>query len=234
MPNANASGGFWFGNGKPTKAYIRNEDTNATVVECMFNPTSYKFDRSSTWSDEPNKAVDRPAPSFTGNTAATLAVSGLLFDTYVKPRAAGADPEDVSTYTNKLFKLMEIEPSTVPSGDGQGRPPYVSFCCGDFKFKSVVKSVSQTFTLFWTDGRPVRAKVDINFLQVDAPLPNQNPTSFGLARKVRVVSPNETIDSIAYAEYGDASRWRLIAEYNRLDNPMRLRAGQRLVIPLGT
>jgi nucleoid-associated protein YgaU len=225
--------GIDFGTGTPVKAAIWNVDTNQKVVECMFNPTSYKFDRASSWSDESSKSIARPLPSFTGNSGTKLTVSGLLFDTYAKPRT-GNDPEDVRDYTNKVYKLMEIEPKTVPSGDGQGRPPYVNFTCGMFSFKSVITSVTQTFTLFWTDGRPVRAKVDINFLQVDPALPNQNPTSHGLARKVRVVSPNETIDSIAYSEYGDASRWRLIADYNRLDNPMRLRAGQRLVIPLGT
>ncbi|HLG50038.1 MAG TPA: LysM domain-containing protein, partial [Chloroflexota bacterium] len=45
------------------------------------------------------------------------------------------------------------------------------------------------------------------------------------------VSPGETIDTIAFQEYGDPNQWRRIADYNRLDNPLRLRAGQKLAIP---
>ena len=39
---------------------------------------------------------------------------------------------------------------------------------------------------------------------------------------------------LAWEEYGDATRWRTIADYNRLDNPLDLRAGQQLIIPSGT
>jgi nucleoid-associated protein YgaU len=235
MVSTSTQRGIAFGSGTPVKATIWNEDKNEKVVDCMFNPTSYKFERTNVWSDAASKQIDTPLPSFDGAKAMKLTVSDLLFDTYVKSRSA-AYPEDVRTYTEKLFDLMQIDPSTVHgANDTPGRPPRVSFRCGRmFTFKAVITSVSQNFTLFWTDGRPIRAKVNITFQQIESQgtYPNQNPTSHGLARKVRVVGPNETIDSIAYLEYGDASRWRLIADYNRLDNPMRLRAGQRLVIPL--
>jgi hypothetical protein len=227
--------GLTFGSGNPVKATIWNEDKNQKVVDCMFNPTSYKFEQSNIWGDEASKQVETPLPSFEGSKAMKLIVNDLLFDTYVKARQE-AQPEDVRTYTAKIFDLMAIDSATADKSKGTpARPPRVSFRCGKmFTFKSVITNVSQNFTLFWTDGRPVRAKVNITFQQVESAgiHPKQNPTSYGLARKVRVVGPDETIDSIAFLEYGDAARWRLIADYNRLDNPMRLRAGQRLVIPL--
>jgi nucleoid-associated protein YgaU len=36
---------------------------------------------------------------------------------------------------------------------------------------------------------------------------------------------------IAARAYGDATRWRAIAEYNGITNPLALRPGQRLMIP---
>ena len=36
---------------------------------------------------------------------------------------------------------------------------------------------------------------------------------------------------IAYAAYGDPTRWRLIAEANGIDDPLRLRRGTPLTIP---
>jgi nucleoid-associated protein YgaU len=53
----------------------------------------------------------------------------------------------------------------------------------------------------------------------------------GRPQKIRTVLPGETIDAIAFAEYGDASRWRAIADFNHLDNPLRLRVGQQLALP---
>jgi nucleoid-associated protein YgaU len=39
------------------------------------------------------------------------------------------------------------------------------------------------------------------------------------------------LQSIAYQAYGDATRWRPIAEANGIDNPLRLRRGSELTIP---
>ena len=45
-----------------------------------------------------------------------------------------------------------------------------------------------------------------------------------------MVKQGDTIDWIAFEEYGDSSMWRLIAETNDLDNPKVLRPGQILSI----
>jgi nucleoid-associated protein YgaU len=223
--------------GKPVRASIWNEDTDAKVLDCLFNPTEYTFARTNNWANEPSMQADVPLPTFRGSQAMTLSVRNLLFDTYARVGRAET-PEDVRTYTEKLFKLMNVDPSTADTEKKTPpRPPRVSFRCGTFfSFKSVVTSMTQRFTLFWDDGRPIRAKVDVTFQQVESEgsYPPQNPTSLGLARKLRIVGPDDTIDAIAYAEYGDPSKWRLIADHNRLDNPMRLRPGQRLAIPRAT
>jgi nucleoid-associated protein YgaU len=44
------------------------------------------------------------------------------------------------------------------------------------------------------------------------------------------VRDGDTIDWIAYSEYGDSKMWRYIADVNGLDDPSRLRTGQKLSI----
>jgi len=56
----------------------------------------------------------------------------------------------------------------------------------------------------------------------------QNPTTRTEARKIWVVHEGQTLDWIAYQEYGDPAYWRHIAETNNLANPMDLRPGQAL------
>jgi nucleoid-associated protein YgaU len=41
----------------------------------------------------------------------------------------------------------------------------------------------------------------------------------------------DTLAGIAYVEYGNPNLWRAVAELNGIDDPMRLRPGQRLMLP---
>jgi nucleoid-associated protein YgaU len=67
-----------------------------------------------------------------------------------------------------------------------------------------------------------------DLLRVGQELRVRNP------RPIHVVQLGETLGSIAALFLGDAGRWREIFEANRdrIQNPDRIRVGQRLVIPL--
>lgn len=222
--------------GKPVKAYIYNEDKSQKVVDCLFNPTEYSFTKSNSWAPGNILGRDLPLVNFQGGGSTSLNVS-LLFDTLTLPPPGGDQskhPADVRDYTEKVFNLMQVDPSLKDSQSQTGRPPRVSFRWGTaWTFKAVITSITQRFTLFTSDGKPVRATLDVTFQQVEqeGTYPPQNPTSGGEAQKVHIVGPRETIDGIAFVEYGDSRHWRLIADHNRLDNPMRLHPGQKLAIP---
>lgn len=218
--------------GKPVKAYIWNEDKNQKVVDCLFNPTEYSFSKSNTWQRNDIIGRDLPLVSFQGGGTMTLTVA-LFFDTYSQP-PKGAQAEDVRNYTEKVLSLMKVDPSLKDPHSQSGRPPRVSFRWGNsWSFKSVITQITQRFTMFLSDGTPVRANLDVTFQQVEqeGTFPPQNPTSIANTQKVRIVGPGETVDTIAFQEYGDPKQWRLIAEFNNLDDPLRLRPGQKLAIP---
>lgn len=218
--------------GKPVKAFIWNEDKNAKVVDCLFNPTEYSFSKSNTWNQDEASGQDLPIAHFQGGGATTMSVS-LLFDTYALARGGG-DPSDVRDYTEKVFKLMKVDPSLKDPKTNKSRPPIVSFRWGNtWSFKAVITSISQRFSLFTSDGTPVRATLSVSFQQVqqEGTYPKQNPTSGGEVEKVHLVGPGETIDAIAFRQYGDSAKWPLIADFNHLDNPMKLAPGQKLAIP---
>jgi nucleoid-associated protein YgaU len=41
----------------------------------------------------------------------------------------------------------------------------------------------------------------------------------------------DSLASVAYAEYGDPAEWRRLADYNGIDDPLRVRAGTVLLLP---
>ncbi len=151
----------------------------------------------------------------------------LFFDT-------SSTGEDVRKTTDRIWKLMNIDEKLTNPNSSKGRPPMVQFQWGStWAFKAVITDISQKFTLFRYDGTPVRATLDVSFLQAEEEgrYPGQNPTTVGQpGYRRRVVNEGDTIDWIAFDEYGDSAMWRFIADTNNIDNPLRLRPGQVLAI----
>jgi nucleoid-associated protein YgaU len=216
-------------NNQPVKAKLVEVNQDGIpigmVVPCMFNPYEYSVSKSNSFKEESQNRSKSAALEFSNVGAQTLKLN-LLFDTYEQK-------SDVSLLTNRLWKFME--PKTEQSADKKARPAFVAFVWGVFRFVAVISNMTQTFTLFTHEGIPVRAKVDVTFTQFkdfnDYPL--QNPTSGGgPLQEVWMVTDGDRIDAIANSVYGDAGKWRLIADYNGLSNPLALVAGQELLIPL--
>lgn len=212
---------------KPEKAMIRNlDDAKAPTVECLFNPSEYTFSKKNTWNKAELKGKNVPELEFGGGDSMTLQMQ-LFFDTYETGK-------DVRKTTDLIWKLMNIDEKLTDMTSVKGRPPMVEFHWGTtWAFKAVITQISQKFTLFRYDGTPVRATLDVTFMQAkdEGKYPGQNPTTVGKpGYKRRQVKEGENIDWIAYDEYGDSSLWRYIAETNELDNPQKLRAGQVLAI----
>jgi hypothetical protein len=203
------------------------EKSGGVSVDCMFNPFEYTVTKQNTFEDKSRNRSSVPQVEFKKAGAQTLKLS-LMFDTF-------EDGEDVTLTTNKLWKFME--PRTREEGNSNRKvpPPDVAFEWGVFRFVSVITQMTQKFTLFQSDGTPVRAKVDVTFTQHRdvEDYPNQNPTSGGGdVEKVHRVIAGDRLDSIAYAVYGDATRWRLIAARNGLRDPLAIKPGQILTIPV--
>lgn len=215
------------------KAAILNLDKpGSPAVPCLFNPKEYSFAKQNSWTTGAAKGTNVPQFEFGGGKPANLTLQ-LFFDTY---ESAGADAKDVrKEYTEAIWDLMMVDESLTDPKNKKGRPPKVRFQWGKaWSFDAVITSITQKFTLFKADGTPVRATLDVTFQQIkDASLyPPQNPTSGGVGgERMWVVREGDTLSSIAYAEYGDPTRWRPIADANRLTEVRRLKPGTALAIP---
>jgi hypothetical protein len=216
---------------KPEKARIINCSTRQ-AVECMFNPKEYTFSKQNKWSEKPVKGKGVSHLEFSGGEPASLKLQ-LLFDTYEAHGRAAAGL-DVRQLTRRLWDMMKIDKKTIDPKTHKGQPPHVRFEWGKlWSFEAVIESISQKFTLFDSQGTPLRAVLDVSFKQIrdEGQYPRQNPTSGGMpGERLRIVRADETLAGIAYEEYGDPTVWRHLAETNNLADPRRLRVGQTLLI----
>jgi len=213
------------------KAKIVQLDKNNRAKEevvVMFNPKELTFSKQNNWNPKAEPKANLPKFDFGGGSSTTLQME-LHFDTY-------ADKKDVrKEYTDKIYKMMLVDEDLKDNANGKSRPPYVRFQWGDkVGFKAVITNLTQRFILFREDGTPVRAVLDVSFTQVVDELfnPSQNPTSGGVGgERVWTVRDGDKLESIAYAEYGDSTLWRAIADANDLTNVRRLKPGAQLLIP---
>jgi nucleoid-associated protein YgaU len=211
------------------KAKIRNADANSgsnDYIECLFNPNEYTFVKQNSWTPHPQKGGDLPRLEFGGGSSQTLTMQ-LFLDTTTSQK-------DVRTIIQKILDLMKVDASLKDGASDKGRPPRVEFFWGSvWSFKAVITRLTQKCTLFSDDGVPVRATLDVDFLQAEeSQMQPQNPTTRGKAGyKKYIVEDGDSIDWIAFNEYGDASQWRFLADANGLDDPRRIKPGQVLSVP---
>lgn len=205
------------------------EPKGDSVVSCKFNPAEYTVSKSNNFNEKAKQKGNTPNSEFATVGSQKLKLS-LTFDTY-------EEGKDVSEVTRKLWEFMKPKDPEKSQEPSKNEPPQVAFEWGVFRFVAYITNMTQRFTLFTHQGVPVRAKVDVDFTQYtdleDYQKLKQNPTSGGgPVEQIWKVIAGDRLDSIAANVYRDATQWRKIAEYNNLKNPLALRPGQVLRIPL--
>ena len=119
--------------------------------------------------------------------------------------------------------------SKLPTVTFQWGPPEVAFM-----YDVCVVGATISYTRFAPSGIPIRAEVTIRMQEQPSLLGTlpTNPTSGGLAgRRSHTVIAGESLAGIATARYGSPARWRELAECNGLEDPLRVRPGDRVYLP---
>ncbi|HEU4323606.1 MAG TPA: LysM peptidoglycan-binding domain-containing protein [Roseiflexaceae bacterium] len=197
-------------------------------LECRFNPKEYTISYSNSWNVQSAEKSDIGLLKFQSRNPSTLKLQ-LLFDDYdIYPGKSGTDLKTSIDLLRDAMRIRNVK------GSDKKEPAPCQFCWGEkWSFTAVITNLSQKFTLFDATGKPLRALVDITFLQVEDEewYPKQNPTSGGgTGEHIRVVKSGDTLAGIAFEEYGDPTVWRHLADTNKIRNPLNLSPGQELLI----
>ena len=215
--------------GPPGFQHARLEIEGGQVIQCLFNPKDYTVTKNNTWNTKATPGATRPLPQFGGGQPSEMSLE-LLFDVSLLPSST------VRTATTQLFAMME---ATKGAGAGSGgkknsrRPPKITFVWGSvISFVAFAKSLSVQYLLFRPDGEPIRATVKLGLLEAGGTQKGQNPTTRGDGSLgTHVVRDGDSLPAIAFETYGDPTVWRVIAEANGIDDPLRLRRGAPLTLP---
>jgi hypothetical protein len=199
------------------KAAITSESTGDRL-EVMFNPEEYSLNRDNNFASQAIPGLSAPLLQFVNGNARTLEME-LLFDTYEQLT-------DVRIQTQKLISFMEIDSKL-------HAPPILRVAWASLQFRCVLTRAAQKFIFFLPDGRPVRARVTVNFTEFidpdrEAKQVNRQTADF---TKLHTVKEGETLSGIANLHYENPLLWRAIAIANNVDDPRALTPGQMFQIP---
>lgn len=213
---------------KMVKAHLQ-ELEGAGHLEFSFNPTEYTVKKSTNWNaPQRNMKSDAGSPQdFVGTSPQTISMQ-IFFDDWESPVG------DVTKQVELLFNWCQ--PSKLSIVTKKPQPPELAFIWGSNLQLSMrrwyLESVSVKYTMFGRTGNPLRATADITLKESAKNLLGQNPTSGSIqARKTHLVSDGDSLQSIATAEYGNPNFWRGLATFNDIDDPLRLKNGDRLLVP---
>ncbi|MEO0443349.1 MAG: peptidoglycan-binding protein [Pseudomonadota bacterium] len=219
-------------------------NNNTETYPVQYNPKEFSLEKALQQGEIAIPGLDAPLQQFIRGQAEKLTVE-LFFDTTAN--GMGKNARSVTEHTDRIYKLAKIE-------NQSHAPAIVTFCWnsqfpgaslsyGDQtgtsgnqsrnSFVGVVESVRQQFTLFSTEGVPLRATVNLvlkEYRTLDEQL-----------KQLRLNSPDkthsyplqdkETLSSVAGKYYNNTKRWRFIARENGITDPRRINAGTVLTVP---
>ncbi len=203
----------------------------------QYNPNELSLSKGVQFAEVGIPGLDVPLQQFVRGEAETLSVD-LFFDTTEHGMGEDNNVKPVTLLTDQFYQLVRIDRDS-------GAPPVCRFTWGETGFpgsnlsgswgsrrrengfQGIVESVSQKFTLFSPLGTPLRATVSLRMREYQTLAQAVEMA----AERVRLVDENQTLDQIANREYNDPSRWRELADFNNISDPLRLAPGTVLGLP---
>lgn len=226
----------------------------AEVLRCPINPESLKVGyanqiaeaKAEEAKDGAKPATPAPAPAAGGQFVSKLSTKlsvTLVLDVSV-PDAGGV--KDVRTLSMKVLGLLADPGSTVPPG--------VELLWGSFLFRGFLESVEETLEFFSPEGVPLRATLALSltrpafqtgenkgFRSAGGPGGRGGRPAPGTVPLAEAPAGGTVQGLVAQAKLGGGlsagvstgGGWQAVAAANGIDDPLRLKPGQRLDLSAG-
>ncbi|TPN86214.1 CIS tube protein [Aquimarina algicola] len=214
-------------------AYSDNEYTSETGDSCtvQINPASYTHEHNveynkfqpigsagtSIWF----KGTPPEKVSFEIYFDATGAVSSSSVSSLLSSQTSVSD--QIDTFKSVCFTY----------NGSIHEPNYLIISWGTLVFKCKLTSLNISYTLFQSDGTPLRAKLNVSFEEavsasdIASEADNQSPDLTHLIE----VKEGDTLPLICYRVYGDSNYYTEVAAYNNLYNFRDIKPGTKLYLP---
>lgn len=207
--------------------FLQGFENSPPVVRelaCRLNPTTLKIAGGSRWESQAGSQDRSSVPAqFVQTNPRTMSME-LLVDQYV-------ESIDIS---REVVALQDWSTRRKARSGPAVSAPYLRFQWGTQRhFLCYLETWNVTYTMFSRAGVPLRAKVSVTLKELSEPTPGTNPTSGGHGgEREHELIAGESLHAVATAFYGEPRMWRGLAACNNIDDPLRVRPGLVIAVPL--
>jgi hypothetical protein len=206
-----------------------NINATGASFEVMLNPSGYTHARGIEYSNVAPLGATARTNTFDKMAPDTLTFNEIVIDgTGAVPSslASGVTP-DVKTQIDSLTQIVYDYSGQIHE------PPWVRLLWGSLIFFGRLSSMTLNYTLFKSNGEPLRAKITLAFvgaISFQEEALRANRSSPDLSHHVMVVD-GDTLPLLCYRVYRDSSYYPAVAEINSLTNFRCLKPGTVLFFP---
>jgi hypothetical protein len=195
----------------------------------LFNPKEYSIERDTEYAEVAIPGLESPVLQYVRGGG-----DRMTFELFLDVTDNMLDGKVVTALSVRELYVRPLE-RLMQQNEELHAPPPVSILWGKqvVMASAVAKSLSVKYTLFDSNGLPVRATANLTMREhrsAAAQLAESRRQSPDLTN-VAVVREADTLPAIAFREYGEAGLWRSIAVANGRSNPLDLTPGEELVVP---
>lgn len=197
--------------------------TKRNEITLQINPNSLKYSMGVSYSKDKRIGISGKEIKFNACENSSLSFEILLDDTGIIPLTRKSIVDTINFLEEVFYNI-----------DGETHEPnYLHINWGSFNYKGRVSSLSYDYTMFRSDGSPLRVKISTTITgYMDKLYESQivQRRSPDLSRLITFKSG----ESIAYwcnEIYGDASYCVDVARYNNLSNFRNIQPGTSIMFP---
>ena len=213
----------------------RFEQETGDVFETLINPDEFQENYTIEYEEAQASGTTGSDLKFKQNKPQTLDVN-LLFDgTGIIQNDGGFGIDILGTSKpSSIVDQIDLFKQVTLNYQGETHAPrYVKISWGTLLFKGRMTNLNLSYTLFKPDGTPIRAKGKATFKESkedEARVAEEDSSSPDLTH-LRVIEEGDRLPLMCYKIYGDASLYRQVAAYNKLDDFRNLKVGTEIKFP---
>lgn len=195
--------------------------------EIMINPETYSHTYGISYTDRKALGSNAQSSDFNQMSKEKLSFKIVLDSTGVVPLSDANKGKDVKQMIKDLKNIVY---------DYQGKihqPYFVELLWGVLIFKGRLVNVTADYTLFRSDGTPLRANVSLSFIgyiSEEIAAAQANKSSPDMTHIV-TIKEGDTLVELCRRIYGKSKYYLKVAEHNNLTNFRNLNPGSQISFP---
>lgn len=200
------------------------EKASVEPYSLMINPEKISWNKEVSYNEEQAPATAAPSQKYKNTPKSDLSFDIIIDCTGI----VDSSRKDMATEIKKLEDVIYTYNGEIH------RPNFVIVQWGkNLLFKSVLKKIDTTYTLFKPDGSPIRAEISLGFggyADAKTVAQQEKKESPDMTHLVDV-KDGDTLPGLSNRIWGDSSHYIHVARFNKLPKFRRLIANQQLVFP---